>query len=264
MTDSPFLKLRRAAEHITQLDQLLRRTRPFFLVLKTNTQTGERTLGCERNHPIVDRIAVVCGDAIHKLCSALDHAYWEIVSPHCRTDRELRAIQFPFTSNASRLDNAIRQRMGHRAGTGFYCAIRRLVPYGDLGGNLLLFLIHEFDVTDKHKLLLPAVDESTLTFQWLESIDANNPWKGWGGSMTLSEHADIKWINNSVPVDQLGTRVGHYEFKRMLDVPISVVIPITLQGNIVMKLPPAVPMLLEMAHMAEKTISIIRAAANSC
>jgi hypothetical protein len=263
MGDSALLKLQRAGRHIAELSALVSKTRPFPLVLKTDIQTGQRTLGCKKNEAVADIIALLCGDAIHNLRSALDHAYWEIVSPHCSAG-ELRDVQFPFSSKAERLDKAIQRRKGHCAGTGFYCAVRNLKPYGDLGGNLLLFLIHEMDVTDKHKLLLPAVDESTHTFEWLETIDPDIPWKGWrGSSVTLSDQADVSWTNKTVTPDQLGVRVGEHLFERVLDVEVSVVFPITLHENIIVKLPPAVPMLHGMLDIALKTIHTIRASASS-
>ncbi len=263
MADSALLKLNWAAKHVAELNEFLSKTRPFPLVLKTNTETGERTLGCEKNDRVVNHVALLCGDAIHNIRSALDHAYWEIVSPRCQTRGDLVNVQFPFSQKADRLDKTIQQRKGHYAGTGFYCALKGLAPYGDLGGNVPLFLIYDLDVIDKHKLLLPAIDESTHTFQWLETVDPDIPWKGWGASITLSEQADIKWTNKSVPPDQLGVQVGPHEFKRVLDVPISVVFPITLQENIIVTMPPIVPMLHTMLNVAGETIRIIREGAGS-
>ncbi len=264
MTDSALLKLDWAAKHIAELNELMRKTRPFPLVLKTNTQTGKRTLGCEKNERVVNLVALLCGDAIHNVRSALDHAYWDLVSPYCHTDKERGAVQFPFSRKADRLDKAIQKRMGHYAGTGLYCALRNLKPYGDLGGNILLYLIHELDVIDKHKLLLPAVDESTHTFAWLETIDPNIPWKGWNSSFTISDQADFSWPLSSVPADQLGLQVSEHEFKRVLDVPISVVFSVTLHEYIVLKMPPVIPLLHNMVDMARKAISIIRKAADVC
>src|SRR5262245_44672659 len=263
MADSALLKLQRAATHISDLDKLLDKTQPFPLILKTDTRTGERTLGCEKNERVVDQAALLCGDAIHNLRSALDHAYWEIVAPHCRSRKEFGAVQFPFSQKADTLDASIRQRRGHYAGTGFYCALRNLAPYGDLGGNITLYLIHEFDITDKHKLLLPAVHESTHTFQWLETIHPNIPWKGWGGSFTANDQADIKWTNRSIPPDQLGLQVDQHVFKRELDVTISVVFQVTLQENIIVKMPPVVPMLHEMLNVTHGAIRILRVSAVS-
>ena len=264
MTDSATLKVNWAAKHIFELNEVLRKTRPFPFVLKTNTQTGDRVLGCEKNEAVVDLIALLCGDAVHNLRAALDHAYWEILSPLCRSDRERKNIQFPFAEEADRLDKAIRERLGQRAGTGFYCALRRLAPYGDLGGNIPLFLIHHLDIADKHRLLLPAVDESTHSFKWLDTVDSSHPWKGWSASVTLSEQAEIKWTGASVPFrDQLGVQISEHEFKRVLDVPIDVVMPVTLQENIILKLPPVVPMLHQMLNMTRETIRVMRAGAAS-
>lgn len=264
MTDSASLKIARAAKHIADLDELLRRARPFPFVLKTDTQVGQRTLGCEKNQPVVDHVAILSGDAIHNLRAALDHAYWEIVSPRCSA-RELGSVQFPFSKKANSIDQAIRQRLAHYAGTGFYFAIRKLQPHDYVRGNVLLFLIHEFDVTDKHKLLLPAVEQTTHTFAWIETIDPGFPWKGGGAStVTFSEEATYTWPNNAVPPDQLGVQVAPHIFKRVLDVHVDVVFPFTLPPNIIVQLPPVVPMLDRMREVVCETIAIMREAAASC
>lgn len=265
MTDGAFLKIGRAAKHVADLNELLRKARPFPLVLKTDTQTGERTLGCEKNEPVIDMIALLCGDAIHNLRSALDHAYWEIVSPQC-PPKEYSQLQFPFCETEDGLDEAIKKRRAHYAGTGFVCALRRIRPFrDDVTGNIPLAMIHELDVTDKHRLLLPTIDESTLTFDWINTIDPKAPWSTLrGSSVTLSEQAPLTWTNKTVPPDQLGVEVAPHIFKRILDVPIKITFPPPEMGGITILQPPLIPMLYRMVNTAAQTIQFMREAARSC
>jgi hypothetical protein len=78
----------------------------------------------------------------------------------------------------------------------------------------------------------------------------------------MTDSASLK-INRAVPPEQLGVQVAPHVFKRVLEMPIDVVFPITLHGNIVMKIPPAVSMLYQMLKVASEVIRIIRIAAES-
>src|ERR1700752_3986576 len=134
MTDSAILKVDRAAKHVGELNELLRKKRPFQFTVSTNTKTGERSAFTKRNKAVINEIALINGDAVHNLRSALDHTYWEIVSPHCTSDQERRRVQFPFTSKASEVRKTILDAYGQRAGTGFFAAMMALRPHGEPGG----------------------------------------------------------------------------------------------------------------------------------
>jgi hypothetical protein len=203
MTDSAFLKIDRAAKHIEELNGLLGKTRPFIFVIQTDTKNGKRIARVKKNEAVVDEIALICGDIVHNLRSALDHAYWQIISPLFPIgDRRLDSIQFPFAREAKWLDKILCNRFAHHLGTGFYCAIRKLKPHGKSGGNDLLFLIHDADILDKHKLLIPAIDYTKITGKMLHKQIPDLP-------ITITKEATFsqtifQWTNHSVPPDQIG------------------------------------------------------------
>lgn len=109
MNDSGSLKIDQATKHIDSLNELFRKQRPFSYILETNTNTRERATFAKQDKANIDRAALICGDAIHNLITALDHAYWEIVSPVARNDAERKTIQFPFRETEARLKKAVEE-----------------------------------------------------------------------------------------------------------------------------------------------------------
>ena len=73
MTDSAILKVDRAAKHVVDLNELFRKNRPFAYVIQTNTQTGERSTFAKHDETVINQAAVICGDVVHNLRTALDH-----------------------------------------------------------------------------------------------------------------------------------------------------------------------------------------------
>jgi hypothetical protein len=74
MADSAFLKIDRAAKHIEELNELVHQTRPFGYIIETNTETGQRSAFPTKNEAVIDAMALIIGDVVHNLRSALDHA----------------------------------------------------------------------------------------------------------------------------------------------------------------------------------------------
>lgn len=157
------LKIQRAAKHIDELSELLREQRPFTYVLETNTETNGRTTYAKKNVAVVEEAMVVVGDALYNLRSALDHAYWEIVSPHAAGDRGECAVQFPFSKTAARLQEAVKNRLAHKVSPEFFALILALKPHGEPGGNDLLYLLHDENGVDKHRTLIPVGDYTRLS-----------------------------------------------------------------------------------------------------
>jgi hypothetical protein len=64
MIDSAFLKVERAAKHITEVNDLLRERRPFSYILETYAQSGDCATFARKNDAVVNDIAVIIGDVI--------------------------------------------------------------------------------------------------------------------------------------------------------------------------------------------------------
>jgi hypothetical protein len=101
-------------------------------------------------------LALICGDAIHNLRSALDIAWSEAVRT---VDQSLvtKSTKFPIRPTREEVETALN-------GTGIrkFCAplinavIAGIQPYQT--GNDTLWALHELDIMDKHKLILPTIN----------------------------------------------------------------------------------------------------------
>lgn len=223
MADSANLKIKRAANHIADLNDVLRERRPFSYILETNAKTGERATFAKRNEPVIYDAALICGDVIHNLRSALDHAYWEIVSPFTKTDRERTRTQFPFSEAETGLGEAVKLRFADRVGDKFFAAMLGLKPYGAPGGNEALHLIHQLNIVDKHRLLIPTGDYKKLSSDILRlqipDMPANVTSSSFGNN-----RRDLSWQTNKLPSDIGVLRPpSMHIFEKELDVPVDIV-----------------------------------------
>ena len=259
MADSAILKVDRAAKHVADLIELFGKNRPFSYCVETNTQTGQRATFAKKNEPVINAAALICGDVVHNLRTALDHAYWDIVSPHAYNDAERRSVQFPFSETGTRLSNAIQQRLAHRAGMGFYRALHLIKPHGETGGDELLYFIHEADLVDKHRLLIPTGNYTRLSGDIIRRQVLDFPLidVAFGGF-----YRDVTWTNSNVPSKQLGTLRPSTTnmFEHELDVPVDIVFRVRPGGPV----RPVIATLNELINTNREAISLVREAALSC
>jgi hypothetical protein len=257
MTDSAALKIDRAEKHVAELTKLFSETPPFSFVVRTNTATGDRSVGSRENKAIVDGAAGICGDAIHNLRSALDHAYWEIVSPTASKEEE-KQVQFPFRETKPRFDKAVTEGFPNRVSPKFRDAMLGLRAYKEAGGNKTLYLIHEFDILDKHKLLIPTSDYTKFSSDMLRKQVPDFPANLTTNIATSGGLAGVGWRNKGVPRDQLGKPVPPTlnQFERELELPVHIVFRVDLDLYLV------IPTLSELIKVTRDTLKIIRDAAS--
>lgn len=256
--DGAKLKLNRAAEHIAELNKLLREQHPFSYVIETNTKTGQRATYAKADKAVSGRFSTICGDAAHNLRSALDSAYWEIVSPFAKTEREERQVQFPFSETAARLNEAVSNRLAKRVSARFFKALVELRPYHEAGGNELLCLVDAIDAPDKHRFPTPVADYSALDAAIIRHQVPDYPLIG---SLHASgAHRHVVWTARDLRGIHLGQQVPPTTnlFEKKLDVPISLVFPVGANSN----LKPVIPTLNAMMNVVRETIAIIYTAAN--
>jgi hypothetical protein len=261
MPNSASLKIDRASEHIEELNELLREQRPFSYVVETNANTGQRATFSKKNGTVVDRAALIAGDALHNLRSALDHAYWEIVSARVAGERERRAIQFPFSETAARLDEAVKNRLAHKVSQAFYRSILDLKPHGEPGGNELLYLLHEVDLVDKHKILPPIADYTRLSTEIVKRQVPDFPFNIDNVVFGEGLWRHCRW---RVPPHTLnGANLGRIRpptldvFEKELDVPVDIVVAVGPSAN----RRPMVPTLYQLVDVTRGTIQTLRDAA---
>jgi hypothetical protein len=255
MTDSASLKIDRAKEHVTELHLLLQKQRPYTYVLETDTKAGQRATFAKRNESVIHRAAIICGDAVHNLRAALDHAYWEIVSPFATTDKERRGLQFPFSETGARVDEALKTRLADRVSPSFYKFLLDLKPHGELGGNEYLWLIHKFDILDKHKLLIPTGDYSRISSETLIKQVPDFP-AGLINCGFGQNKRDVAW---SIPIMNRAQRRAAQipdtgVLEKILDVPVDLIFTGTGYVNHL----PVIPTLYNLINVASSTIQAMR------
>lgn len=99
-------------------------------------------------------IDVLVGDAVHNLRATLDLLVVEAVGDKNATD-----VSFPFCASVDALEVMLKKRGVDRAPVGVQEYIRDLKPYHD--GNSVLRALHDLDLQDKHRRLIPAAASIT-------------------------------------------------------------------------------------------------------
>jgi hypothetical protein len=153
-------KLKRADQNIRNLDRELRRfikSGRYPVVPEHNRERLLKALKYHRRRRIPPRFAVLAGEIIHHLRSCLDHLVWEFSSIQYRNDHP-RWIEFPVCGEKPIKKDEIRlfeRKIKGIANSKAIDWIERLQPYNATDpANTFLFVLHHFDITDKHRELL--------------------------------------------------------------------------------------------------------------
>ena len=152
------LKLQRANKHISDSETaVISLKHAYVSSIETHAPTGGHSIKyeCPRFSDLVNEIALITGDAIHNLRASLDHA-WVSIIRHLKLP-VTKWTKFPFAESAEALDKTLGERKIVSASPALFKKISAEVqPYR--GGNALLWALHDADIADKHKLLIPLVD----------------------------------------------------------------------------------------------------------
>jgi hypothetical protein len=189
--DSALLKIKRAEKHHSELSALFKKKKPFSYFLETNCKTGQRATFAKRNVAVVNDAAIIIGDIVHNLRSAIDHTYWNCTSNFAKSEGEKKNIQFPITSTEEAMQKSILPGLPKRVSESFSNSLASLKPYRD-NGNKLLCAIHDLDVMDKHKLLIPTGNFTKITSAMLQKQVPDFP----SGLMSIGLgncHRDVVW-----------------------------------------------------------------------
>lgn len=148
-------KIRRAKEHVAEAERRILAfvaSKPIGVTAKRNPQTRQLIYSVSRCDEIPESLALVAGDAIQNLVSALDHLAFQLV---CKDTGDKpprpKKVYFPIGEGASGYEALIGNRMqGARRPT--IEAIAALNPYR--GGNDLFWMLQSLNNVDKHRTLL--------------------------------------------------------------------------------------------------------------
>jgi hypothetical protein len=149
------LKIKRADQHIQELASALNaflQTDFYQLIMEPNLGNGT-TIRVECR-PIPEDIPLIIGDAIHNLRSALDLMHCEIITRAGGTPTTNDAFRVVKTRDA--LIGALNEGEIKRAGaTIIDLIVDTIRPYREAGGNDAICALHDLDIVDKHRLILP-------------------------------------------------------------------------------------------------------------
>jgi hypothetical protein len=153
------LKVERADKHIADINSLLEvfiGSDFYDLTIDKDFDTGENILRCNiKTRMEEEKIALIIGDALHNLRSALDLLYYETVGLCNGT--ATKWTRFPFADTRDQLvgrslNPALEKKQITR---NVYNLILNIVkPYE--GGNVALWTLDDLNITDKHQLLIPV------------------------------------------------------------------------------------------------------------
>jgi len=159
------LKIERAKKHIADLNPIIDAlTERYTITVERDFETLQHSVKCE--HPTLDalrqELAIIVGDAIHNLHSALDHAWIEtlqrlaptVLSNHPNSN-------FPVRKSSTDLEGVLKRQEIHIACPKLYKRIvSDIKPHA--GGNEEVVSLHALDIADKHKLLIPVVNATSI------------------------------------------------------------------------------------------------------
>jgi hypothetical protein len=161
MTD-PFagswLKIERANQHISDLDSLLQAfaNSDFYdLTVEKNVNTGENFLRISVKPLPAERYALIIGDALHNLRSALDLAYYQTVI-FCK-GTPTKWTRFPVRDTREKLVSVLDSALEKQqiSAVVHFSIVELMKPYET--GNPALWTLDDLNIIDKHQLLIPVV-----------------------------------------------------------------------------------------------------------
>jgi hypothetical protein len=157
--DGSRLKVERAYEHISNIDSLLRDfvgSDFYDLTTYKHFDSGDNFLRCTIKSRLEEsKYAVIIGDALHNLRSALDLLYFETVGLCNGTSTKW--TRFPVADTreqlVTRLNPALEKKQITRSVHNLILNVVK--PYE--AGNVSLWTLDDLNLTDKHELLIPVL-----------------------------------------------------------------------------------------------------------
>ena len=155
MFESAKLKVERAKHHITDLEVQFGafvEKNPYSVAVGHNPETGKATIRLVFKEKIPARFALIIGDAIHNLRTALDHIAWELIGHDGGTQD--RYLKFPTGDNRVSFEASCQ---GIKTPSR---AVRDLFQSQEVfpsGKGDILYTLHLLDIADKHTVLTPII-----------------------------------------------------------------------------------------------------------
>jgi hypothetical protein len=144
-----------------------------------NTETGGEILVHDfADTAAFDTLALPLGDAVHNLNCALDYLWLQTIkslAPALVNDR----AKMPVRKSAEEIKGWLTHAGIDSASNFFRFIVDTIQPYG--GGNEAIWAVHNFDIRDKHRLLIPILSHAFIT--GIVVVDQHGErWPGTGSS----------------------------------------------------------------------------------
>lgn len=173
------LKIERAEKHIADLGRLFANfglTDFYDLVIEKDSETGETGLTIKYDDskiPLANS-ALILGDVLHNLRSALDIAYHGIVAEGTAT----RWTRFPICDSRDELKAVLNSalRRNQICAPASDIILETVKPYKL--GNPFLWGLHDFNIIDKHQLIIPVLELVILDDVCLENSEGKEFFSG--------------------------------------------------------------------------------------
>jgi hypothetical protein len=162
------LKIKRSERHLIELTNAARelpRRRNYNFVIGTEPQSGKLQITCMTINNTPLELAGVVGDAIHNIRSVFDHVTVVITCPpfgggdpeNTKLPVGENLEKFIFARDGRPAAGSKRAITGKMKGAGpdALRIVKELKPY--YGGDDTLRALHDLDIIDKHKLIIPTI-----------------------------------------------------------------------------------------------------------
>ena len=161
-----YAKIGRASKHLADFREATHsflESEPFTFIHQQNPSMSSENVGAEHIEPVPTELSLLFGDAIHNLRSALDFLACQLVRLNI-SNHKCKDISFPIYSTSedfmNKLDNNTKLMVQPAKSI-----IEQLQPYKHGKGHKL-WIIHQLDIQDKHRLLVvlpPSINSWTRT-----------------------------------------------------------------------------------------------------
>ncbi len=157
-----FGKYNRALEHISSLDDWFETWvagKPWDVPVELDESGVPKRFYFQITEPIPDWVGLVIGDIIHNLRCSLDHL---AVAASRKNGNNERDVYFPINAQEEKFlkDGLPKLR---KCSKSFIEFVKELKPYK--GGNEVLYDLHQLDIIDKHRMLVPVGAIAKIRFR---------------------------------------------------------------------------------------------------
>lgn len=148
----PRAKVERAKEHVRDLEVEIGtffESGPYEVGPDEESEPGKRLTKLTKAESPPCRLALIAGDVVHNLRSALDLLFWQLVEANEVTPT--RQDSFPIHDTAQKFEAGGVPQVEGRISKDAIDVLRAIKPYK--GGNDALWRLHRLDIADKHRTL---------------------------------------------------------------------------------------------------------------